>query len=290
MDDSPTRRRLLAGLAAGSAAGLAGCSSFIQVERADETVERTFDAADVSRLRVEDAADDVALDAADGDTLRVRAKKRAVGSTSLDDLGFETDLADGVLTLTSSKPDVFGIGGGSVDLGVEVPEGVVVERVATRDGDIAARGIGDDPALDTGDGDVTVAHLPGDLTASTGDGDVTVSDARGTVAVETGDGDVAVRSPGAVRSLRTGDGDVVATVPSLDGDAEVGTGDGDITLELGPGLDARIEATTGDGRVTVAGGLSEVETATETAVVGTVGSGDGSLVVHSGDGDIVIKS
>lgn len=269
--ESTSRRRFLGAAGAAAAAGLAGCTTpFIRVETTERTVERQFDAADLDRLRVDEATDDIQVERADDDSVQVRARKRAHGQTTPDDLQFDARTEDGTLRLRTRKPDVVGIGGGSVDLSLAVPESVAVDR------------------LETTDGDVVASDVDGDLAAMTGDGSVTLERVGGAVTARSGDGDVTLRAPGAVREVHSGDGGADVTVPAVDGTASVETGDGDVTVRLGDALDATVEATTGDGDLVVAGGLDDVETSTEHRVTGTVGGGTNSLTVHTGDGDVTI--
>jgi len=265
-----TRRRLLGAGAAVGAAALAGCNgTFIQVESTTTTVERRFAAADLAALRVTEATDDVSVARTDGDTVLVRAEKRAHGETELSELRLDTEVAGDTLQVGTSEPTVVGIGGGSVALEVEVPDAVAVERVETDDGDVALQ-------------DTT-----GDTVVETGDGDVAVEDASGAVTARSGDGDVAVEGAGAVREISSGDGTVTAAVSAVDGSASVHSGDGDVVVRLGA-LDATVELTTGDGEVTVAG-VDGIETSTEQRVVATLGDGSGELSVHTGDGDVTVS-
>ncbi len=271
-DESTTlsRRRLLGTAAATGTAGLAGCSApLVQVRTTTDTVEREFDTADVSRIRVGDADAAVAFERTDGDTVRVRAHKRARGSTEVDELELRSRVEGGALYLGTHEPPIVGIGGGSVDLAVFVPGEVAVDRVRTDDGSVTLRGVSGDPTVQTGDGDVVASDVRGDLDAATEDGDVTVERTTGVVAARSDDGDVLVRAPGSIGDLRTGDGDV--------------------TAEIGEALDATIDATTGDGNVT-ATGIGTVETVTDTHVAGTLGEGTDELRVHTDDGDVTLTS
>lgn len=267
-----SRRRFLGATATAAAVGLAGCAApFISIETTERTVERRFDAADVDRLRVADATDDVRVERTDGDAVLVRAHKRARGETAPDDLELRSRVDDGTLRLRTHQPTVVGFGGGSIDLALAVPDSVRVDQLETEDGDVVAAGI------------------VGDLTATSGDGDVSVERVDGTVTARTGDGDVVVREPGAVGEVRSGDGDVAVSVPAVEGPASVDSGDGDVAVRLGDALDATVEVTTGDGDIVVRGGLDRVRTATERRLAGTVGDGTNDLTVHTGDGDVTVE-
>lgn len=286
-----SRRRLLGGAATVGAAGVAGCTgTFVHVDTAETTLEREFGDADVARLRVEEATDDVHVERFDGDAVRVRTHKRASGGTAVSDLELRSTVDGDTLRLTTHTPNVVGFGGGSVDLEIAVPEGTTVERVETTDGDVALREIAGDTAIRSGDGDVSAVDVDGGLDARTSDGSVVVDGASGPVTARAADGDVTVRNPGSVVDVRTADGDVFAAVPAVDGSATVETGDGDVTVELGEALDASVDVQTGDGRATVANALDAVTTTDDRRVAGRVGDGTNELSVQTGDGDVTLTS
>jgi len=286
--DGLSRRRLLAGAAAVGATGLAGCASVVRVDGVERTVERSFPASDVTSLRVTDAVDDIALTGTADSSVRVRAKKRGVKRDSTDALTLDADLSDGVLSVSTDRSDSLGTWRAGIDLELHVPDGVAVEAAATTDGDIVAEGVGGPATFESDDGDITVRDLSGSATIRTRDGDIAASSVDGRVTATTRDGDVTVRAPGAVGTIGTDDGDIMADVPRIESSATVRTGDGDIVVRFGDDLDADVEATTGDGRV-LATGLANVDTSTETAVIGQVGLGGTPLTVHSDDGDITLQ-
>lgn len=283
-----TRRRLLAGAATVGAAGLAGCTSFVQVDGTERTVERSFPAADVASVRVADAVDDVEVTATDASAVRARATAQVVGQDSLSASALDTDLSDGVLSVSTARLGSTAPWPGQVDLEVAVPRGVTVEAVSTADGDIAAGGVDGPATFGSGDGDVAVEGLSGSVTIRTDDGDVSVGSVDGRVSAITSDGDIAVGAPESVGTIRTDDGDVVAAVPRLGSAASVQSADGDVVVTFGDALDADIEATTGDGTV-IAAGLDTVDVSTGTAVTGQVGSGGPELTIHTDDGDVTLR-
>jgi hypothetical protein len=146
--------------------------------------------------------------------------------------------------------------GCSVDYGLRVPAGVVVE-VRTGSGDVTARDLTGPVTLDTGSGDVTGSGLSGALRLHTGSGDVTADGlGSGPVVADTGSGDVALEfgtAPGQVAAA-TGTGDVTLVVPR--GTAyrvrtETGSGDASVTVAQDPAAAATLTTRTGSGDVTI---------------------------------------
>jgi hypothetical protein len=140
----------------------------VQVRTATATVEREYDTHDISRVWV-DTEDDVSVEPADGEHFRVRGHKRTHGNTDLDELAIRSRVNGDTLRLASRKPDVVGIGGGSIDLEVFVPESVEVDRVRTDEGSVSLRGVSGDATAETDDGDIAASDVAGDLDASTDD-------------------------------------------------------------------------------------------------------------------------
>jgi hypothetical protein len=288
-DRTLSRRKLLGAAAAAGTAAVAGCTgSFVQIDRAETTVERQFESTEIDRLVVADASDDVSVEPADGAAVTVRAHKRAQGETSLSDLRLQTQTDSGALQIGTEKPDVFGIGGGSVDLEVHLPQSVSVDQVQTADGDVSARGTGGDAVLETGDGDIAVSDVEGDVSATTQDGSISVDGADGVVSVRSRDGDLSVRDPGSIEAVQTDDGDIVADVPAITDAATVRSSDGDVTARVSESLDATVEIATDDGNVTVADAFDGLTTTSERRVETTLGDGTNELTIRTADGDVTV--
>jgi hypothetical protein len=291
MNESATRRGLLAGAGAGLAA-LAGCLN-IQLGGNDRTttVESSYDAAALDRVRVFNTSGDVTVRSTAGDEVEVRAHKSVRGDTEFSDLTVEGDADDGELTLRARVTNTDGLGnGGSLDVTVRVPDGVALERVETDAGDADISEVGGDPEVVVDAGDVEVTDVGGGVTVETDTGDARIGDARGTVSASTSDGDLTVTDSGALGDLRTDTGDVEADVPAVEGEATIETDDGDVVATLGPDLDASVDAQSSTGDVTVTGGpLDATDTVGEHHVEGQVGAGTGTLRIRTDTGDVTLR-
>ena len=289
--ESATRRRLLGAASAAIATGLAGCNSVVQVDREETVTERTVPAADVSSITVVDATDDIVVRTEQRDTVGVRLRKRVFGGTSPEDLSAELQTTDRTLEITTEKPNIVGIGGGSIDLELTVPPGITVDRLHTVDGDVTAQRLPSTARINTTDGDVSVTEATAGVTVDVTDGDVTLNGAGGPVELRTVDGDITARHAGSVAGIETQDGDIVADLPAVEGDADVITGDGDITVALGDDIDARIDARTDDGAVVVDGRVenADVRSRGETVFDAILGEGGDRVRIVTSDGDITLR-
>ncbi len=212
------------------------------------------------------------------------------------------------------------------DLTVQVPAGrrvavflgvgrVNVENVngqlwlSTAGGDVAASRVTGNVRVGTGSGDVQVLESAGDLVVGTGSGDVTVRGQRsrgipkigtgsGTVRgvgieaadvdASTGSGDVDFRAVTAPRAkFSTGSGDVTAVLSGALEQVRVSTGSGDVHVALPANASAQLRFSSGSGEVESDLPIS-VTRRREGELIGTIGSGRGSVVVSTGSGDLHI--
>ncbi|MGD2071081.1 MAG: DUF4097 family beta strand repeat-containing protein [Gemmatimonadota bacterium] len=224
------------------------------------------------------------------------------------------------------RVEVSSSGGGMeawADLRIEVPAGREV-AVYLAVGRMEARDVSSDLYLDTHSGAVDVAGVRGRVGVDTGSGSVTVRDVEGSTNVDTGSGSVRLEGvrgdevivdtgSGSVTGstvaarivdIDTGSGEVALTsVESADirvdtgsGEVEldvlrdvdrleVDTGSGDVRVRLPSSLGATIEMDTGSGRIDVDFPV-QVRSMERTKIEGTIGDGDGYIVIDTGSGSI----
>lgn len=145
--------------------------------------------------------------------------------------------------------------------------------------------------LDTGSGAVHVTRVRGgQLNIDTGSGEVSVSGAEvGRLLIDTGSGGVdatAVRSPDIL--IDTGSGavrlEVLADVESLN----IDTGSGGVTLTLPEGVGGTVDLETGSGDIDL-GFPVQTTRISRSHLQGTIGDGQGRIVVETGSGSIRLK-
>ena len=212
------------------------------------------------------------------------------------------------------------------DLRISVPAG---QRIAVylAAGEAEVSNVDGTIRIDTHSAPVRTTGTSGSLVVDVGSGSVDVSDARGDVDLDTGSGSVDVRSvSGDLLRVDTGSGSVMASsvdVTDLEIDTGSGrieadgvtaaavrldTGSGSITLELLQDSDI-IEIDTGSGSVTLTvpadfGSRVEIDTGSggievdlpvtmrrwdRDHVTGTIGDGQGRLVIDTGSGSVRIR-
>jgi len=190
--------------------------------------------------------------------------------------------------------------------GVDI-EGVDASlRVDAHSGAVRARDMSGFLDLDTGSGSIEVTGMQGDLRIDTGSGGVTVAEVTGeALIIDTGSGGVrgssiqvselgvdtgsgGIRLEGVSASeilLDTGSGsvelDLLTDVIAL----AIDTGSGGVTLTVPANLGADIEVETGSGGIDFDFPIS-VSRVERQSLVGTIGDGDGRIVIDTGSGSV----
>jgi lia operon protein LiaG len=212
------------------------------------------------------------------------------------------------------------------DLRILVPEGrTVLLRLGV--GDVEAANVNGALDIDVGSAAVTTARTRGNLRIDTGSGRVRVSDAEGDVLVDTGSGSVDITNiRGSRVHVDTGSGSVTGSAITTDElhvdtgsgsirlaevaarDLLLDTGSGSVDLDLTTNID-RVRIDTGSGSVRLAvpagfGAALDVSTGsggittdldvnatrrTRSRLVGTIGSGGGSVEIDTGSGGVRIR-
>jgi hypothetical protein len=157
-------------------------------------------------------------------------------------------------------------------------------------GDITVRGAEGDVSLDTGSGDVSARDVRGDeLRIDTGSGNVTATAvAVRDLNVDTGSGDVEVTN-GSARTVMidTGSGSVELALGGSPDDVAIDTGSGSVTVTVPASFDARVDIETSSGDIDLEFPL-QVKGWERNHVAGTIGSGQGRLVVETGSGRVAL--
>jgi hypothetical protein len=162
------------------------------------------------------------------------------------------------------------------------------------DGSIDIERISGRLELRTGDGSISGRRLSGDVRAHTGDGSIKLDGVTGALDVDTGDGGVEIRGKMTRLRAKTGDGSVTIHAyagSAAEGDWDIVTGDGSVTVELPDSFNAELDAHTGDGGIrlnditvsNVSGKIAKND------VRGRLGSGGAQVRIRTGDGSITLR-
>ena len=161
----------------------------------------------------------------------------------------------------------------SVDYRIKIPEQLMVQKVATSNGDIAVKG------------------ATGNIEVCTSNGDIELKELVGAVRVKTSNGDIEIRGATAVTEARTSNGDISAEIPQVTKDGiGIATSNGSIDLYISEKLNADLISATSMGEVSVKDLDIEsqftVRTGSTSMVRGRIGKGGSVIDVHTSNGDI----
>ena len=181
----------------------------------------------------------------------------------------------------------------SARLIVSVPASADI-KANSGDGAIDIEHVAGRVELRSGDGNIRGRSLGGDVTAHTGDGSIRLDGVNGKLTADTGDGSIIAMGRMTMVHARSGDGSVTIQADkgsAADGDWDITTGDGSVTLAVPEDFGAELDAHTGDGSIrmhdiTLSNVTGEIG---KRNVRGRLGSGGPSLRVRTGDGSITLK-
>lgn len=265
------RRALLSSglVAVGSLAGCVGAFSGVTVT---EEVSETHEVSPETVVSISNRNGDVRVDPVDGNRLTVTARKEASSEAALDSVSVEVSPGE-QFTVQVDFESGSEFEARSVDLALEVPNGVRVDRASTDSGDVNVGGVAGDVAAETTNGDVELYGVDGYVTAETTNGSVTVRDATG------------------LDGARSANGDVDADLYSLRGDVTCRTRNGDVTVAVGEDVAAAIRLETDTGSATVEGVPHTVDEERSGSVRGRVrGGGDRTVTLRSTNGDVRLEA
>ena len=146
--------------------------------------------------------------------------------------------------------------------------------------------------LVTHNGAVSIADITGDVRATTHNGKVTTERVSGSTVLITHNGSITVRQASGDANLKTHNGSVkafYAESASPVSNISIVTSNGSIELEAPPDLSARIEASTHNGSINTDLPITLTGKVSKSRLVGTIGSGEGSLRLETHNGSIRIR-
>lgn len=245
-------------------------------------------------------------------TIRTRASTEEKARELGEQIQVKLESVAGGLTVVIEKPSVIRNAHYGVSLTGRVPMQTNL-ALTTSDGSVHLATIEGTIDAKTSDGSIQCARIEAETldlhtsdgsikleeaettscTAHTFDGSITLADVRSeSIALHTSDGGIRCKGIAASRlECRTSDGSVhiecAADAPNAIA-ATVSTSDGSITFTAPSGLSAIVEASTNDGSIHTALPIT-VEGKVGKSLRGTIGNGEGRLVLKTHDGSITIR-
>jgi hypothetical protein len=253
---------------------LAGCVSRMEsISSTDEqrTEHRTHNVGKGTHLWVDNRNGTVTVEGYDGDAVEVDIEIRGPSKESLNAVSVTASQSGGELRLKTEYEDS-AADEASVELTIQCPSGVLVEKIQTTNGAVEVTGVAGDPTLKSENGSVTARKVDGMVSLSTSNGKITA------------------REIGAIGGAKTSNGSISIDIPAIKKDVKIQTTNGNIEAALAPSLNAAISATTTNGSVDIHDlDLSSVQTA-KTSISGILGEGTHNLSFTVTNGSIDLRT
>lgn len=177
------------------------------------------------------------------------------------------NLSSGDVDIFRHKGDLT-IDGKSSDVRIDGVAGNV--DVHTSSGDGRFDDIGGTVAVSASSGDYRIYNIGGDLDIRTSSGDLYVDGAAGSLRAESSSGDIRL-----------------CALSAVEGDFEIGSVSGDVTVEINPDFSGRLLLKSASGNIN-SRISADLESLSDSRLAGMVGDGKGRLNVSTSSGDIRI--
>jgi hypothetical protein len=215
-----------------------------------------------------------------------------------------------VIELNSSSADLevsqlkldLNVRGSSSDITLKGTEGNVTCDLSSGDADVFDHK--GQINIDGRSSDIQVDGLDGDISMRTSSGDGRIFDATGSVEAYSSSGDWRINNVGKDLDVRTSSGDIYVdgvagsvraeassgdirlnALSAKQGDFDVESVSGDVSVEINPRFGGRLSLRTSSGSINCAVS-ADIETLSDSRLVGNVGEGSGRLIVSTSSGDI----
>jgi hypothetical protein len=264
------RRQFLSGVGATAVAAYAGCLD-TATETVEESFENSYEVSGETALVVDNRNGSVAVGETDQNRVTVAGTKTASSTDALDDI--EVSVAqDDPFRVETSVPSGSFFERRGVDLDIDIPAGVIVDTVQTRNGDVTVSGVDDD------------------LRATTSNGDIEVVDVDGVVDCETTNGDIDTSNTTGVASAVTTNGDVDVALFEMSNDVTCESTNGSVTARVGPDVAGGFELVTSLGDASVQSVDHTTTGSGANSIEGQLrGASDPTLWLASDNGDVRIR-
>ena len=174
------------------------------------------------------------------------------------------------------------------DVTVSVPENCAF-ILSTGNGRVEVVDLHASGELHSGNGKVALVGVQGNIEVSLGNGDISLEDVKGSFDVYGGNGNIVLSGASGSFDLYNGNGKIVFQGELIPGSENTfSIGNGPVTVELLGSPSVALDLETEDGEVKSDLPVT-VQEKTKHRLVGTIGEGEASLSVHTGNGDITIK-
>jgi DUF4097 and DUF4098 domain-containing protein YvlB len=195
-------------------------------------------------------------------------KKSSFGQEELDKIDINVTTIGNYMNIQTKYTGLSTIRG-SVDMHIKVPQTIHIKSVTTSNGAIQ------------------ITDTNGNITTSSSNGAIIINTVDGYVSAETSNGRIEVKGTTGIKdNIRTSNGAITVEVANFYNDITIDTSNGPVAVYLNPSLNATIEMTTSNNQITFEEIFLNVQLLEQTHVIGSLGSNDQKLDIHTSNGKI----
>ncbi len=240
-----------------------------------EEWKRDFTVGPHPQLRVQTNDARIEVRGAAGNTIsaRVVADGWRIGPGELSVTAQQTGDAIFLQVKTPDRHIHFNFGNRSVHIEVSVPQGSALD-LSSSDGSLHVSGVKGEARLGTSDGSIQVDHFDGALRGHSADGSIQAAGRFDLLDLNTSDGSITAE---------------VWKASHMNGDWNLRTADGSITLRVPDGFSAFLDAWTNDGHINLQLPVEISGRVEKKRVRGKLRGGGPTLRIHTSDGSITLR-
>jgi DUF4097 and DUF4098 domain-containing protein YvlB len=284
-----------------------GCEVNLNSEGIVSRETKTFPVTGTPEVQLETFDGSIEVHSWDRTDVEVEIEKRAMEQSLVDEMKVSAEQNGNRIVIKVTGPkrrefDAIQVGvhfSPSARLRVALPRQSQL-AASSGDGSITVEDVTGKITLNTNDGSVRGSNLAGEIMVRSGDGSIRMDRIAGKLDLETEDGSIGLEAKPTTLRARTADGSIRLRVEPdsvMDGDWDVQTADGSVTLLLPSEFNAELDAETRDGAVRASHPAVNAEASSgenheerRRKLKAKLGSGGRVLRVRTGDGTIRIES
>lgn len=266
------------------------CLSVMALGFDNESYEKNIKVSSQNFLNVENRNGKVKVTTSSRDDIILKVTKRAnKRNADFEDVKIEIDKSQNAINIytkykTILNPHI------SVDLELEIPDKLLVQKVSSSNGSVELKGCRGSAEISTSNGSIRTEDCTGNLHLSTNNGSIFVYNIKGGISASTSNGNITAKKSESLQKLITSNGKIEAEIMNLPDDLVISTSNASIQVYLSSKLNADIVANTSNGSVRLQGISVNTTEIGKNNLKGTLGEGGKKLQLSSSNGEIIINS
>lgn len=257
-----------------------------EYEDAPKHREEVFETGDSPKLEVSNFNGRVELKAGTSDRVRVSASFKYP-----ERIEYKAEQSGDTIRIVSKKRNGFSMFQRSpgVQLEIEAPVNTEID-LTNSNGRVEVNGIEGAGPVQTSNGRIVLEAVKGSHEVNTSNGSIEIKGMDGDGDVTTSNGKIVIKDATGLFSARTSNGSITFEGEmSGESTGRFETSNGSVKVNLKGAPNLKIDAGTSNGKISHEVEGLNIETSSRTKLVGSIGNGDGQLVIRTSNGSVSIE-